>query len=59
MADESNAFKRGPATAERAAVANALISVLPERYRASTAATAARAYVEAIAFNLVVFIFIL
>lgn len=43
VADGSIAFRIGPATAATAANAKVFRSVVPARYRASTAATAARA----------------
>ena len=42
VAEESKAFRRGPAIAAIAAVANAFTSVVPARYRARTAAAPAR-----------------
>ena len=43
LSDESSAFSNGPATPVSAAKPNVFRSVVPARYRARTAATAARA----------------
>jgi|LakMenE01Jun11ns_1017448.scaffolds.fasta_scaffold9766071_3 hypothetical protein len=43
VSDESSAFSNGPATPVSAAKPNVFRSVVPARYRARTAATAARA----------------